>query len=377
MPRAKGARLWLRPEGRRADGYVRQAAWLIVDGKRHIPTGCAAGEVGRAEKALADHIGAKYQPTRRARSIEEIKVADVLAIYHADVGPKQTPPKKFNACIERLNKFWGDKTLADVNKAICKAFVEERGTNAGARRDLEILRAAINHHAEEHLHREIVNVTLPAKGESRKRWLTRDEAAKLLWTCWRTPEIQSGRPTEKRPLRHLARLILIAIYTGTRFGAIAAASPLPRNGRSWVDLRAGIFHRLKAGAARTNKRQPPVRIPDRLLAHMRRWAEMDPELEHFVTYAGQPVKSVKTGLTRAAKLAKIGHVHPHVFRHTAATWLMQRGVPIWDAAGFVGVSEKVLEQVYGHHHPDFQKDAADAIGYGRRPARGKVIAYGA
>ncbi len=88
------------------------------------------------------------------------------------------------------------------------------------------------------------------------------------------------------------------------------------------------------------------------------------------------MKSVKTGLTRAAKLAKIGHVHPHVFRHTAATWLMQRGVPIWDAAGFVGVSEKVLEQVYGHHHPDFQKEAADAIGYGRRPVRGKVVAYG-
>jgi integrase len=374
MPRAKRIRLWRRPEKRKADGYVREATWIIIDGNRHISTGCATGETERAQRALAAYIGAKYQPARRARSIEDILIADVLAVYHSDVGPKQTPPKKFNACVERLNEFWGAKTLVEVSKATCKEFGDKRGTVAGARRDLEILRAAINHHAGENLHREIVNVTLPPKGRSRERWLTRDEAAKLLWVCWRTPEIQNGKPTDKRPLRHLARLILIGIYTGTRFGAIAAASPKRGEGRSWVDLRSGVFHRLKIGAAKTNKRQPPVRLPDRLLAHLRRWARLEPDLEHFVTWAGRPVKSVKTGLTRAAQLAGVGHVHPHVFRHTAATWLMQAGVPIWEASGFVGMSEKTLRDVYGHHHSDFQHDAADAIGYRRRPPRGKVIA---
>jgi hypothetical protein len=32
-----------------------------------------------------------------------------------------------------------------------------------------------------------------------------------------------------------------------------------------------------------------------------------------------------------------GKVTPHALRYTAATWLMQRGVPVWEVAGFLGV----------------------------------------
>jgi hypothetical protein len=54
-----------------------------------------------------------------------------------------------------------------------------------------LLRAAINHHAKEGLHRGIVRVALPPKGQPRMRWLTRSEAAKLLWVCWRAREVQT------------------------------------------------------------------------------------------------------------------------------------------------------------------------------------------
>jgi hypothetical protein len=48
-------------------------------------------------------------------------------------------------------------------------------------------------------------------------------------------------------------------------------------------------------------------------------------------------------------------------RTRAATWLMQRGVPIWEAAVFLGMSPEVLEKTYGHHHPDYLQGAATAI----------------
>jgi hypothetical protein len=38
---------------------------------------------------------------------------------------------------------------------------------------------------------------------------------------------------------------------------------------------------------------------------------------------------------------------------------MQAGVPIWEAAGHLGMTVKILEEVYGHHHPDWQRRAAD------------------
>jgi integrase len=57
-----------------------------------------------------------------------------------------------------------------------------------------------------------------------------------------------------------------------------------------------------------------------------------------------------------------GSVTPHTLRHTAATWLMQAGVDPWQAAGFLGMSVQTLLEVYGHHHPDYMREAADAIG---------------
>ena len=51
----------------------------------------------------------------------------------------------------------------------------------------------------------------------------------------------------------------------------------------------------------------------------------------------------------------------HTLRHTAATWLMQNGVEIWQAAGFLGMSPQMVERVYGHHSPIYQKQAADAV----------------
>jgi hypothetical protein len=41
---------------------------------------------------------------------------------------------------------------------------------------------------------------------------------------------------------------------------------------------------------------------------------------------------------------------------------MQNGVPIWEAAGFLGMSPEMLAKVDGHHHPDHLRNAARKIG---------------
>jgi len=87
--------------------------------------------------------------------------------------------------------------------------------------------------------------------------------------------------------------------------------------------------------------------------------------DHFVEFNGKPISSVKTAFSRAVKLAGLsdeaGRIVPHTLRHTAATWLMQRGVSIWQAAGYLGMSAETLDRVYGHHSPDHLKGAANAI----------------
>jgi integrase len=92
----------------------------------------------------------------------------------------------------------------------------------------------------------------------------------------------------------------------------------------------------------------------------------------LVEWNGKPISSVKTALKTAVRLAKLpGKVIPHTLRHTAATWLMQGGVSMWRAAGFLGMSVETLDRVYGHHHPDYLSDAADAIG--RKPNQNQAL----
>lgn len=374
----KGARLYLRSERRTKNGKLKErSAWVIRDGSKFVSTGCAPSEIAAAESKLREYLATKHAPARKERDIEKIAIADVLSIYVDDKRDGQQNKKSFDERIERLNAWWGSSMLSTINGVSCRDYVNDRGSNGGARRDLEDLRAAINHHAREGLHRGIIRVWLPERGLPRDRWLTRSEAASLIWTCWRYREVQTihrGKNkgnkvhTEKRPLRHLARFILIGQYTGTRAGSIASASPDAAIGRSYVDLDRGVFYRLAQGKAATNKRQPPVPVPKRLLAHLRRWKRLKLIARHFVEFNGVAVLSVKTAFKRAVKLAGLpGKVTPHTLRHTAATWLMQAGVDPWEAAGYLGMSVETLLRVYGHHHPDYMKNAVEGIT--RKPKR--------
>jgi integrase len=137
---------------------------------------------------------------------------------------------------------------------------------------------------------------------------------------------------------------------------------MPTIGRGHVDLDRGVFYRRAPGARETKKRQPPVRLPDRLLAHLRRWERLGIAKQAVVEWNGKPVRSVRKAFAAAVKAAGLnGKITPHILRHTAATWAMQAGGDLWQIAGFLGMTVEMLEGVYGHHHPDFQRDAADAV----------------
>ena len=98
---------------------------------------------------------------------------------------------------------------------------------------------------------------------------------------------------------------------------------------------------------------------------MRRWQRLGLVAGHFVDFNGKPIASVKTAFSRAVRLADLssegGKIVPHTLRHTAATWLVQSGVAMWQAAGYLGMSTDILDRVYGHHSPEHLQGAAKAI----------------
>ena len=202
MPRrAAGPRLYLEKAQRDADGKLtHHARWCIKDRGRKYSTGCSEDDSRGAEKALAAYIAEKHVAGAASgvRSPAAIPLADVVALYARHIADRHARPHETSARLDRLLNFFGDKMLGDVNGELCRAYVRERGRQFAARRELEELRAAINYHHSEGLCQAIVAVVLPPKSEPRGRWLSRGEAARLIWSAWRYREIQKGHPTGRR-----------------------------------------------------------------------------------------------------------------------------------------------------------------------------------
>jgi integrase len=311
--------------------------WAILDGPSFIRTGCAASDTAKAERCLADYIAKKYKPQKSG----DPPVADILLAYLRDKVPgMKSRSAKYN--ISNLAGWWGDKTLTDVTAANCRTYASTR-TQAAAWADLGVLAAAIRYwNAEYGPLDKVPSVWKPSRPTPREKWLTRSDAARFLW--------------EARHVEHLKRFVLIGLHTGTRSGAI-------RNLEwSWIDLERKTMLRRAPGTAETKtKRTPPIRIPRKLLHFLRRWKAADAgRTKHVVHYDGQPItRDIYHAWNTAKTRAGLPWLHPHLLRHTAATWRAQAGVSPWQAAGFLGMTVKVFERVYGHHSPDYQADAAD------------------
>jgi integrase len=366
---AKGPRLWLRkPRRDKAGRITRAAVWLIRDGKHQESTGCGPDDRVRAEKQLELYLNRKHakEAKKSARDPDQIPIADVLNLYAEQIAPGHARPRETAQKIDRLLTFFGKKTLAEINGHICRQFVASRSTPIAAREDLIVLRSAINFHREEgHCHK-VVSVVLPPKAVGREEWCTRAQVAKLIWTAWRYREIQDGKPTNRRPWRHVAKFLLVTAYTGTRSGAACDAALEPTQGKGWIDVDGGIFYRRPQGARETKKRRPPVPIPHRLLAHLRRWKRLGQR--YAVEWHGEAVHDCDRAFRNVARAAGLRHVTPHVMRHTCGTWLAQSGSPLWQSAGFLGMTVQQFEQTYGHHHPDYMGEARAALD--RRPQLG-------
>ena len=316
-----------------------RGAWVIRDGAKFIRTGCMREFLADAEARLAEYIGEKYTPPKTNAPL----VCDVLAAYLNEIVPHRASRRNIGYNIRSLLKWWGDKKATEVNSRTCRAYADTK-TSSAAGADLKVLRAALRHWQREHTSQASLNfsVVTPIASQPRDRWLTRSEVAVLLRTARRT--------------QHIKRLILLGIYTGSRPGTIL------RLQWSQIDLSAGVMARLQPGEdVHAKKRAPPVRLGRRILSHLRRWHRIDgaacPYLCHL---GGRLLRDPHTSWRRIVAAAGLpGRITPHTLRHTRATWLMQAGVSLWEAAGHLGMTVKTLEAVYGHHHPDWQKDAAE------------------
>jgi integrase len=297
-------------------------------------------------------------------------------------------------------EFWGDLTVGDIKRSTCEAYVAwrilqpiksykdrtkaPRVSDQTARRELEDLSAAVTYWDKEYALTRRPDFTLPRKDEGNRDALTRNEAARLLKASMgyrydaETRKWTRLKPSSRKNRAHLRRFLLIGFYTGSRPGVVPRLRWEMSDAQAWVDLDAGIVYRRgRRERDHHNKRRPMVKIPGRLIAHLRRWRRLDAAT--FGNNADNPgtvihhgghalAGRIRTGFEGVARDAGLDPeiLTPHWMRHTCATWLMENDVPVWEAAGYLGMTTEMLQRNYGHHRPSHQAAARAALGGGRK-----------
>jgi integrase len=374
MPRpSKGARLYVK----RQKG--RQAVYVIRDGAKEVSTGCSTENADGAMQALKDYLASHYRPDTGTRSLANVACADVLMLYLTDL-PADSPSREtIRYHCKALSAYWGDRSLADVKGSTCRQYLSQRtcGGNlkpsltrfvkpSTARQELKTFQAAINHWHRESPLEAVPKVSLPKVESRRERWLTRDEVARMLWACRRLSH--EGHKAAKGAVQytdysHVARFILIGIYTGTRHDAVVGLRWKRSANRGYFDADRGVIFRRGTDERETTKRRPPVQVRRPLRNFCERWLRVDAQKDFsaIVHHNGQPIAKMRRAWNTVREAAGLGEdVTPHTLRHTAASWLLwgreakgarpaQKPLTIWETAEVLGADASTVERVYGHH----------------------------
>lgn len=308
---------------------------------------------GTQDLAAAQQFLARYlllDGTQEVASV--VTVAELWALYdEKHVQKHVAAPETMTWAWKNLEAHFGALRVSDVSQDTVDAYETKRGrgtigrpsTPSTIRRELNALRACFNWCADPK--RKILRpderplFDLPPEGEAADRWLRREEVDALKAAAAAPGRMGRGE-----------RFLWLALETAGRSEAIRELT--------WdrVDFETRTIDLNRPGRRKTKKRRAVVPISKALEPVLRRMYEE--RITDLVLDTDAPVRKP---LASIAARAKVAGVTPHVLRHTAATHMARRGVPLFIIAKVLGNSLAMVERVYAKHSPDDLRVAVDTI----------------
>ena len=282
--------------------------------------------------------------TRKLERGERPSVAAIITAYISDRASEVADPQRLQFAWRALAPHFASLKADMISKAACQAYARARaqqGRSMGTVHiELGMLRAAMKWAVREGWMPAAPYVWLPQKPPPKTRWLTREEAARLIAAC---------------DMPHLKLFTITALHTAARAGAVLDLT--------WdrVDFASGVIDLHDPALARTRKGRATVRMTPMLEAALRE-ARAGALTDYVIEWSGQRVASVKKGFAAAARRAGLAGVSPHVLRHTAAVWMAEAGISMAMIAQFMGhADDRITQRVYARFSPSHMLDAAMAI----------------
>ncbi len=325
--------------------------WYTPGSRRISRTSSGTDDLEQAKVRLIQHANRINRPLNRDH--DDILLLDVLNEYVEIVlKGKASQPKARGILAHYLEFFeianitWVSEWTWDIQQRYiawrreCIRLQGFEGKNETLRRELGVLRAALNTYWK----RGYMSTQKPIEGlpgsPARERFLTQEEFQQLLAEC-------------RRP--HLRLFVLLAVHTMQRPGAIFDLRV------EQVDLDRGRIDFLPPGETQSNKRKPIVPISNTLRPFLER-ALQDSVSGFIVEQDGRPLRGVRHSFRRACERAGLGtDVTPYTLRHTGATLAAAAGVPLRQIAGMLGHSDTTMTERYAKHAPEYLQDVVKAV----------------
>jgi integrase len=318
------------------DGQKRRA-WgftVTIDGKRSRRQGYGS----RAEAQAA--LDAMKHPTPASAPVSSITLAEAFTRYFDVKRRKRSLDEDRRIAKQLMAEFGEMSPLIDITASRISAYKASLLAVKKSRRGAALSAASINRplavirhllrlaHEEWEVLPAVPRIKLEREQQGRLRWLTPEEATRLLTKC----------REQKNPA--LVDLVELALYTGMRQGELLSLN--------WgsVDRSRGVvlLEVTKSG----RRREVPLNGPaDAVLA--RRAGDGKAEELVFGTTSWDAFRKHWEAALEAAKLEDF---HFHDLRHTFASWAVQRGATLPEVKDLLGHATLAMVMRYAHLAPE-------------------------
>jgi len=360
------------PVRREPDGRWRYRAWVkLPDGLKTRISGTAPKQFNTkqaAQHAEREHIlrltnpalaAAVAQQTPKRKEVPTLAefVSEFEAYARANNKPSEVESKRI-VLRKHIVPAFGRLRLDDIGERRIEAYKAKKLDDGLAKK-------TVNNHLTV-LRRMLVLA---------RRYKLIEHVPEVMWLRAPKPEFDFLTFEEADRLVATAdgewqAMIVVALRTGMRQGELL--------GLRWedADLVAGKLHIRQAitrGIVGTPKSGKPREVPlsDQALASLKRQRHLRGELV-FCDMAGRPLEKgeCKWPLWRACKRAGLRRIGWHVLRHTFASHLVMRGIPLKAVQELLGHASIEMTMRYAHLSPSVRRDAVQALD-GPAPAIGQ------
>jgi integrase len=321
----------------------RRRAWgftVVLGGKRTRRQGY--GSRAEAQAALDEM---KHPAVSRA-SAETITLAEAFERYF-DAKARKRSLNEDKRIARQLKSALGEQTpLSEITASRISAFkggllaVKEsrRGralSVASINRPLALLRHLLRLAVEEwEVLTTVPKIRLEKEAQGRLRWLTPEEATRLLNACRK----------QKNPA--LVDLVELALYTGMRQGELL--------GLNWgdVDRSRGVvlLEVTKSG----RRREVPLNGPADAVLVRRGQAK-------GLVFGTRSWDAFRKGWEAAVATAGLNDLRFHDLRHTFASWAVQRGASLPEVKDLLGHATLAMVMRYAHLAPEHLRVAVSRL----------------